>query len=120
MMTKNSVREKLSRIIFYNDTKAGHRFDIIILWLIVLSVTMVILDSVDAISPGIHHVFQIWEWVFTILFTIEYLLRIYSAPDRWKYITSFFGIVDLLAIIPSYAGIFIPGTQQLLIVRILR
>ncbi|HUR32075.1 MAG TPA: ion transporter [Saprospiraceae bacterium] len=119
-MTRRSLREKLSRVIFYNDTKAGHRFDIAIVWMIVFSVSFVILDSVDSISPTVHQVFKIAEWVFTILFTIEYIFRIYSAPDRWKYITSFFGIVDFLAIIPSYVGIFIIGTQHLLIVRILR
>lgn len=119
-MTKTSLQHKLSRIIFFNDTPAGRKFDVVILWLIVLSVGFVILDSVDSISPEIHQFLQIAEWVFTIVFTIEYLLRIYSAPNRWKYVTSFFGIVDFLAIIPSYIGFFLSGMQHLLIIRILR
>ena len=99
---------------------AGRVFDMIVLWLIFISVTMVILDSITSLPESTHRFFGVMEWFFTILFTIEYFLRIYSAPSRWKYVTSFYGIVDLLAIMPTYIGLFIPGTQHLLIIRILR
>lgn len=119
-MRHHSFRYKLSRIVFKHDTPAGRWFDIIVLWLVVISVTLVILHSVDSIGGRFHPLFRFAEWTFTVLFTIEYGLRLYSAPNRWKYATSFFGIVDLLAIAPSYVGLFFVGTQHLLIVRILR
>lgn len=113
-------RQKLARIVFKNDTRAGHVFDMVVLGLILISVTLVILDSISSLAESAHKVFGVMEWFFTILFTFEYLLRLYSAPSRWKYVTSFYGIVDLLAILPTYIGIFVPGTQHLLIIRILR
>lgn len=120
-MTKpNPFRLKLSRIIFKNDTKAGYLFDMVVMWLIIVSVTFVIIDSIDPLPETLHKILTISEWAFTILFTIEYLLRLYSAPDRLKYAFSFFGIVDFLAIIPSYIGIFVAGTQHFLIIRVLR
>lgn len=120
-MTKLSpFRLKLSHIIFKNDTKAGYLFDMVVMWLILISVTFVIIDSIDQLPEIYHKVFLIAEWSFTVLFTIEYILRVYSAPNRLKYVFSFFGIVDLLAIIPSYIGIFVEGTQHFLIIRVLR
>ena len=110
----------MSHIVFKNDTLAGRIFDMAVLWLVVLSVTSVILHSVDSIRARYDSLFKAIEWSFTILFTIEYALRLYSAPNRMRYATSFFGIVDLLAIAPSYVGLFFTGTQHLLIVRILR
>src|SRR5687768_17167445 len=120
MPRKKNLRERTARIVFLSDTKAGRTFDMIVLWLIILSVLFVSLDSVESYSPETHRFFQTAEWIFTICFTIEYFLRIYSARDRWHYIFSFYGILDLLAIIPSYIGLFFIGTQHLLIVRILR
>lgn len=120
MIRHHSFRYKLSHIVFKNDTKAGRLFDRLVLWLVVISVTSVTLHSVDAISARFDKAFVIIEWAFTVLFTIEYGLRLYSAPNRMRYATSFFGIVDLLAIVPSYVGLFFTGTQHLLIVRILR
>jgi len=120
MTNDDTLRTKIARIIFRDDTKAGYRFDVYVIWLIVISVTLVIIDSVIPTESKFHQVYVYVEWVFTILFTIEYLLRLYSAPNRLKYATSFFGIVDLLAIAPNYIAVFIPGTRNLLIVRILR
>ena len=120
-MTKlTPLRLKLSRIIFKTDTKAGYLFDIIVLWLILASVIFVILDSVEPLPDIFHRIFVIGEWTFTIIFTIEYALRLYSAPNRLKYAFSFFGIIDFLAIIPSYLGLFVAGGQNFLIVRVLR
>lgn len=120
-MTKlTPLRLKLSHIIFRNDTKAGYLFDMVVLWLILASVIFVILDSIETLPDIYHRIFVIGEWTFTIIFTIEYALRLYSAPNRLKYAFSFFGIIDFLAIIPSYLGIFVAGGQNFLIVRVLR
>ena len=120
MPSKTSFRQNLERIVFRDDSKTGRWFDIGVMALILISVSLVIIDSVDSVDKTFHEIFVLTEWVFTILFTIEYLMRIYAAPNRWKYMTSFFGIVDFLAIAPSYIGIFVPGTRHLLIIRILR
>ena len=92
----------------------------VVLWLIIISVLFVSLDSVESYSPRVHQFFKTAEWIFTICFTLEYFLRIYSSRNRLNYIFSFYGILDLLAILPSYIGLFFVGTQHLLIVRILR
>jgi voltage-gated potassium channel len=118
--SEHSLKEKLYRIIFLNDTPAGHRFDLAITTLIILSVIVVMLESMTEIRSKIGHILNLVEWVFTILFTIEYLLRLYSARDRRKYATSFFGIVDFLSTAPTYLGFFFIGLQSLLIIRILR
>lgn len=120
MAPKESLREKLYEIIFATQTGAGHRFDIVVTWLIVASVVTVILGTVSQIDNAIPGILNGVEWAITILFTIEYGARIYAARQRMKYVTSFFGIIDLLAILPSFAGIFISGSQSLLIIRILR
>ena len=87
--------------IFGTDTRAGKTFDVILFWMIILSVTVVVLESVSTLQEAHKHFFITTEWFFTIVFTLEYLLRIYSSPRPWKYMTSFFGIVDLLAILPT-------------------
>jgi voltage-gated potassium channel len=119
-MTEPTVRQKLYRIIFKSDTRAGNLFDIIVIWLIILSVIFVVIDSIRSIHSKYSSILNLLHWIFTILFTIEYLLRLYASPVRRKYAMSFFGIVDLLSILPSYYGIFFTGTKHLLIVRILR
>lgn len=120
MLQSKSVRYKLARIIFRNDTKAGRVFDLLIMWMIILSVTIVIIDSDEKIGDRLHNFMQFVQWSFTVFFTIEYILRVYAAPNRRRYVTSFFGIVDLLAILPSYIGLFAIGKGHFLIVRILR
>lgn len=113
-------RRKLHIIIFEADTPAGKLFDIILIGSIFLSVLTVMLDSVQSIQADYGTQLYTIEWVFTIIFTIEYALRLMTVGRPWKYATSFFGVVDLLAIIPTYISMLIPGTQYLLVIRILR
>lgn len=117
---KVKLRKKIYGIIFGTETSAGKSFDIILLWLIILSVTVVVLESVSSLRESYHDLFMDLEWVFTIVFTVEYLLRIYTTPKPLKYITSFYGIIDLLAIVPSYLGLLFDTTTFLLTIRALR
>jgi len=116
----SSFRSRLHEIIFEADTPAGKAFDVALLILIILSVIAVMLESTPAIAARYGPWLRTFEWVVTILFTIEYLLRLYSVGNPLRYARSFFGIVDLLAILPSYLSIFIPGAQSLLVIRALR
>ena len=113
-------RQRLHEIIFEADTRAGLVFDVALLVAIVLSVVSVCLESVAGIDREFHGILMFAEWAFTILFTIEYVLRLICVRSRRRYALSFFGIVDLLAILPTYLSIFIPGAQQLLVIRTLR
>ena len=113
-------KEKIREIIFGINTKAGKQFDIILLSAILLSVIGIILSSDIEIEKKYGTLLYVIEWIFTILFTIEYALRIYSAPNRKKYIFSFMGIVDLLAIIPTYMMFIYPPIKYLLDIRIIR
>jgi voltage-gated potassium channel len=116
----SSFRSRLHEIIFEADTPAGKAFGVALLILIILSVIAVMLESTSTIAARYGTWLRAFEWVVTILFTIEYLLRLYSAGNPLRYARSFFGIVDLLAILPSYLSIFIPGAQSLLVIRALR
>lgn len=111
---------KVYEIIFESDTPTGKAFDIGLLISIVLSVIVVMLESVQHIKAQWGEYFLIAEWVFTVLFTIEYLGRLWVVLNKRKFIFSFFGIVDLLSIIPSYLMLFLPGAQSLLVIRSLR
>ena len=113
-------RARLHEIIFEANTRAGRLFDIALIWLILLSVATVILESVRSVRAQYGDLLYTLEWVFTLLFTAEYLLRLLSVSRPLRYATSFFGVVDLLAIIPTYLSIFVPGSQYLLVIRILR
>lgn len=116
MMSKNRLHE----IIFEADTRAGKRFDVILLIAILISVISVMLSSVASLDEKYGSVFRILEWAFTILFTIEYFLRIYAVQKPFKYIFSFMGIVDLLAILPTYLVSFYPPIRFMLDIRIIR
>lgn len=116
----NPIREKIKIIIFGTDTKAGRIFDILLIITIVLSIITVMLDSVDDYKLRYGALFNIAEWSFTILFTIEYLLRIYSIRKPLSYIFSFFGIIDLLAVLPTYISLLMPGTEVFTVIRVLR
>ena len=118
--TSLTMKEKIHEVIFEADTPSGKYFDIALLFSIVVSVLAVSLESVEAIDKVYHSQLVVIEWFFTILFTIEYILRLYSTEHSVKYSTSFFGVVDLLAILPTYLSIFIPGAQSLLVIRGLR
>lgn len=113
-------REKLYRIIFGTDTPIGKTFDVILLVLIVISVLLVMLESVEELNQKYHSIFIVIEWILTIIFTIEYLVRIYIVRRPLRYMTSFFGIVDFLAILPSYLTLFLVGAHYFLVVRALR
>lgn len=113
-------RERIHIIIDGTDTPLGKGFDLLLLVAIVASVAVVMLDSVLVMQIKYGDLFDVLEWIFTILFTIEYGLRLFSAPNRLRYALSFFGIVDLLSLLPSYLSLFIGGVQYLLVVRILR
>ena len=114
------MRERLYEVIFGTDTAAGKAFDVILIWSILISVACVTLESVRAIRDAYGGILYGIEWFFTILFTIEYVLRLVSVKRPGVYATSFFGMVDLLAILPTYLSIFVPGSQSLLTIRTLR
>ncbi|PLX09989.1 MAG: ion transporter [Marinilabiliales bacterium] len=119
-MADKPIKEKIYEVIFEADTITGKVFDIILLVAIILSVVIVMLDSVDGLVQKYGILFTIIEWILTILFTIEYFLRIYSVKKPLKYIFSFYGIIDLLSILPTYIGLFLAGGHYLMIIRILR
>src|SRR5688572_1208992 len=113
-------RRILHDIIFGYETPAGRKFDLALIALILLSVLVVMLDSVASIHDRFHPQLLIAEWTFTIIFTIEYLLRLYCTGNIRKYAFSFFGLVDLFTILPTYLALFFPGATYLTSVRILR
>jgi len=113
-------RERLHEIIFEAETPAGKAFDVALLVCIVASVATVLLESVSSIRAQYGSILRALEWGFTILFTVEYVLRLVSVGRPLSYARSFFGIVDLLAIIPTYLSIFFAGAQSLLVIRALR
>jgi len=115
-----NLKNKIFVIIFGTDSRAGKTFDVILLWMIIVSVSVVVMESVSTLQEAHKQFFISTEWFFTIIFTLEYLLRIYSSPRPWKYMTSFFGIVDLLAILPTYMGLIFDHTTFLLTIRALR
>jgi voltage-gated potassium channel len=115
-----TLRHTLYQVIYQAHTPAGRWFDIILIISILASVLTIVLDSVAEISQQYGKLLLTAEWVFTALFTVEYILRIFCIHRPFKYIISFYGIIDLLAIVPSYLSIFIPGLHSLLIIRILR
>lgn len=116
----NPLKERIHEIIFEADTNEGKWFDIILMAIIIASVIVVMLESVASIAQDYKMVISVLEWAFTIFFTIEYSLRLYCVYSPKKYALSFFGIIDLLAILPTYLSLFIVGTQYLLVIRALR
>jgi len=113
-------KNRIHEIIFGTDTPEGRLFDLILLVSITLSVLIVFLDSVGKFHQQYGQVFFILEWVFTILFSLEYILRIVSIRKPISYIFSFYGIIDLLAVIPTYLSLFVTGGQYLIVIRIFR
>ena len=113
-------RDLLYTTIFEAETPAGKWFDILLIVSILISVATVMLDSVASLNARYSTLFYTLEWFFTIIFTIEYILRFICVGRPLVYAASFFGLVDLLAIIPTYISLFIPGTKYLLVIRVLR
>ena len=116
----DSFQEKVHEVIFEADTPSGKLFDVVLLIAIVASVITVMLESMEEINQDYATIFFYIEWFFTIIFTIEYGFRLYGVHDDWKYITSFYGVIDLLSILPSYLSLVFTGTQSLLVIRALR
>ena len=114
------LKERLHEIIFEADTKSGKRFDIWLIVFILISVIGVMLSSVSSIEQEFGYILHKMEWLFTFLFTIEYILRIYSVKKPWKYIFSFMGVIDFLAIIPTYLMFVYAPIGVLVDIRILR
>jgi len=115
-----SLRDRIHEVIFEAETPAGKRFDIGLLILILISIVVVALETVEDLHEQYGHLFYLIEWVVTGLFTLEYALRIYCLRKPWPYIRSFYGLVDLISILPTYLSLFLPGSQYLLTVRALR
>lgn len=113
-------RSKIFHIIFGMETKMGRLFDVVLVYVIVISVFVVMLDSVKLIRADYHTALLILEWIFTIFFTLEYTLRILSLKHPIRYIFSFYGIVDIVSIIPTYFSFFFTGSESLLIIRTIR
>lgn len=123
MIKKNKEKNwkvKLHDIIYEADTPAGKLFDIILLFVILFSIFLVMLESVESINAQYGYILDISEWIITILFSIEYLARIITVKNPRKYIFSFYGIIDLLSTIPKYLSLFILGAHSLVVIRALR
>ena len=116
----NRLKQNIKTVIFGTDTKAGKLFDELLIVTILISVLIVLLESVYEYRQQYGQILNYAEWFFTILFTIEYALRLFSAPNRLRYAFSFFGIVDLLSVLPSYLSLLFVGVQYLLVIRVLR
>ena len=117
---QETFKQRLSRIIFESDTVAGRRFDKALFLAIILSVSVVVLASVETIATRYLRLLSLLEWFFTIVFTLEYVLRIYCAENRRQYIFSFFGVIDLVAVLPTYLALLFPELHSLMDVRVLR
>ncbi|MCP5419958.1 MAG: ion transporter [Gammaproteobacteria bacterium] len=117
---RSAWRRRLHEIIFEADTPAGKLFDVLLIALIVLSVIVVFLESVPDLRERNALAFRIVEWLLTLLFSAEYALRLVCVGHPWRYAVSFYGIVDLLAILPTYLSLLVPGMQSLMVIRALR
>lgn len=117
---ESELKKKLRIIIFGTDTPAGRWFDLALILCIIASVTLVLLDTVSSINARWGGLIHVLEWIFTVIFTLEYGIRIYCSAHRWQYAHSFYGIVDLLSVLPSYLALFFPGANFTLIIRVLR
>jgi voltage-gated potassium channel len=118
--TKKTYREQIYEIIFEADTPGGKLFDVLLFWAIGLSVLVVVLESVPVLNESHGVLFRDIEWGFTALFVIEYLVRIACVKKPVKYILSFYGIVDLLAVLPTFIGFYFVGSHSIRVIRILR
>ncbi len=114
------LRKELHEIIFGAETPGGKLFDVVLIVSIILSVVVVMLDSVGAVNAAHGSLLSALEWFFTLLFTAEYLLRLSCVGKPLRYAASFFGVIDLLAVVPTYLSLLFPGTQFLVVIRVLR
>lgn len=117
---RNAVQEYLYTTIFGTDTPHGKAFDIALIVMILASIVVLMMESVSSIHQQWGPVLYWLEWIFTAIFTVEYVLRLYSSPRPSAYARSFYGVIDFIAILPSYLAIILPGTNYLMVVRLLR
>ncbi len=115
-----AARERLFRVIFRADTPAGQWFDIGLIIAVLISVGVVLMTTVESLNARYGRLFYAVEWFFTVLFTVEYLLRLYCVRHPTHYARSFFGVVDLLSVLPTYLGLILTGTAPMLVIRVLR
>jgi len=115
-----NTRDKLFIIIFGTETRSGRLFDVVLLYMILASILLVMLESVQSISSIYEDLFYILEWLFTIFFTIEFLLRLWISRRPLKYLSSFYGLVDFIAVIPTYITLFYVGGSYLVVIRAIR
>jgi voltage-gated potassium channel len=120
LMANQELKDKLYKIVFGSETEAGKKFDIILIIAIILSILIVMCDSLFRGHPWILASFVVLEYVLTIFFTIEYIVRLYCSPKPRTYALSFFGIIDLVSILPMYLGFFLHGARYMLLLRSFR
>ena len=116
----SSLKSRLYEVVFESDTPAGKTYDIVLLICIVASVIVVALESISTLPSQFDRWLYILEWFFTIIFTIDYIARLWIVKSKRQYIFSFFGIIDLLSILPTYLGLFLVGAQSLMVIRSIR
>ncbi len=114
------MRERLYEIIFEADTREGKIFDLALLIVILISIGLVMFESVPSIRHSHNQILKLSEWTITIIFTVEYILRVLIVKKPFRYIFSFYGIIDFLAVVPTYLGLFIVGSHSLIVIRVLR
>jgi len=113
-------QERLHRIVFEADTRAGRTFDLVLVTVILAATATAMLETVPGLSASTHRALVIAEWVFTVVFTVEYGVRLVSVGRPLRYAVSFYGLVDLLSVAPTYLSLIFPGSQSLLVIRALR
>jgi len=118
--TPPTLRQRLHEIIFETESRGGKLFDVVLIFAIIASVVVVMLDSVSQIHEKYSTLLMTLEWMFTIVFTIEYVVRLITVTRPSSYAFSFFGVIDLLAVLPTYLGLLFPGSRYLLTIRALR
>lgn len=116
----SGTRLRLYEIVFESDTRRGKTYDVTLLFCIIASVVVVSLESISHSPSNLDNWLSGAEWFFTVIFTIDYILRISIVPNKGRYIFSFFGIIDLLSILPTYLGLFFGGAQSLMVIRSIR
>ena len=119
-LSHRTLKDQMYEVIFKSESSAGRLFDKILIGMIALSLVVVILDSISHIAQRYHSILFSLEWFFTLLFSVEYIARLYCAKNRIQYATSFFGVIDLIAVLPSYLTLFFPELHALIDIRVLR
>ena len=119
-MNIEKIKHRIHEIIYEADTPAGRAFDVALFYAIIISVVVVMMDSVSSLHVRYGYWFHVIEWVITLLFSVEYFLRIWTVKHPGRYIFSFYGLIDLLAVLPAYVSLVFVGTQFLIVVRVLR